>query len=55
MRYLTANEVATIYRRPLGTIYRLASQDQWRRCNRRRPTLYLAADVDASMTSRHTV
>lgn len=49
IRYLTASEVATLYRRPLGTIYRLASQDRWRRCDDRRPVLYNAADVDASM------
>lgn len=52
LRYLTATEVATLYRRPLGTIYRLASTDQWRRADHRRPTLYNAADVDASMHRR---
>lgn len=49
MRYLTASEAATLYRRPLGTIYRLASTDHWRRCDNQRPTLYDASDVDASM------
>lgn len=48
LRYLTATEVAAMYRRPLGTIYRLASTDCWRRCDGR-PTLYNAIDVDASM------
>lgn len=49
LRYLTATEVATLYRRPLGSVYRMASADRWRRADNRRPTLYNATDVDASM------
>ena len=47
MRYLTAAEIAVLYRRPIGTIYRLASQRKWRRTNDgRKPTLYAAEDVE---------
>lgn len=48
MRYLTVAEIAHLYRRPVGTIYRLASTHRWRRCTGR-PALYFADDVDASM------
>lgn len=45
-RYLTAAEIAVLYRRPIGTIYRLASQRRWRRvADGRRPALYAADDV----------
>lgn len=54
MRYLTVSEIAALYRRPVGTIYRLASQHRWRRCPGR-PALYHAVDVDASMSSRHRI
>lgn len=54
IRYLTAHEVATLYRRPVGTVYRLASAHRWRRCPGR-PALYSSADVDASMARHHTV
>lgn len=46
IRYLTAAEIAMLYRRPIGTIYRLASQYRWRRVSDgRRPVLYAADDV----------
>ena len=46
IRYLTAVEIAMLYRRPIGTIYRLASQYRWRRVSDgRRPVLYAADDV----------
>jgi hypothetical protein len=49
-RYVTATETAATWRRPLGTIYRLASVHAWTRtADNRKPTLYLAADVDATM------
>ena len=51
IRYYTAAEIRGIYRRPTGTIYRLASEDGWRRNDdRRRPTLYNGDDVEATMT-----
>lgn len=50
IRYLTAHEVAALYRRPVGTIYWLASRDRWRRADRRRPTLYASEDVEQSFT-----
>lgn len=50
IRYLSASEIATLYRRPKGTIKRLAHTDQWRRSeDGRRPVLYLADDVEATM------
>jgi len=53
IRYLTAAEVATLYRRPIGTVYRIASTDRWRRSgDGRKPTLYDATDVNASMARR---
>lgn len=51
LRYLTVAEIATLYRRPLGSIYRMASQHRWRRCPGR-PALYHCADVDASMLAK---
>lgn len=47
IRYLTAVEIAMLYRRPIGTIYRLASQYRWRRVSDgRRPVLYAVDDVE---------
>lgn len=52
-RYVTAAETASTWRLPLGTVHRLASTEGWRRsADGRRPVLYLAADVDATMTRR---
>jgi hypothetical protein len=60
-RYVTAAETASTWRKPLGTIYRLASVHAWTRSgDGQKPTLYLAADVDATMRAvsskppRHT-
>lgn len=53
IRYLTAAEIAAVYRRPLGTVYRLASVHRWRRTSdQRRPVLYAAADVEMTMRAR---
>lgn len=47
MNYLTAAEIAVLYRRPLGTVYRLASTEHWQRTSPRvRPVMYAADDVD---------
>lgn len=52
IRYLTAAEIAEIYRRPLGTIYRLAHIHRWRRStDKRRPVLYHVEDVESTMRS----
>lgn len=51
IRYLTASEIVALYRIPIGRVYRLASEHQWRRCDRRNPALYLAADVDKTFRS----
>lgn len=51
MRYLTAVEIATLYRRPIGTVYWLASEHRWRRI-KGRPVLYNAADVDDTLHTR---
>lgn len=50
LRWMTVSEIVTLYRRPVGTIHRLASTDRWRRCDNRRPALYLADDVDATFS-----
>lgn len=53
IRTMTATEVAAAYRLPLGTVWRLASVDQWRRSeDGRRPVLYDAGDVEATMGRR---
>lgn len=50
IHYYTALEVSIIYDRPVGTIWRLACVDQWRRStDERRPVLYQADDVEATM------
>lgn len=46
LRWMTVDEVVTLYRRPVGTVYRLASQNHWRRCDDKRPALYSALDVE---------
>lgn len=49
-RYLTVREIAKLWRRPAGTVRRLASLDKWRRTeDRKRPVLYLTADVEETM------
>ena len=50
IRYYTAAEIRDIWRRPIGTVYRLASEHRWRRVgDRARPVLYNADDVDTTM------
>jgi hypothetical protein len=50
IRYYTAAEVAHIWRRPVGTVHRLASELEWRRNeDRRRPKIYNGDDVEATM------
>lgn len=51
-RYVTAHETAATWRLPLGTVWWLASRDQWPRISEKRPVLYLAAAVDATMANR---
>jgi hypothetical protein len=55
IRTMTATEVAAAYRLPLGTVYRLASEDDWgRTLDGRRPVLYRAEDVEGTMTRRES-
>lgn len=50
IRSYTAAEIAHIWRKPIGTVYRLASENDWRRTpDRKRPRLYNANDVEATM------
>jgi hypothetical protein len=50
IRYYTAAEVAHIWRRPVGTVHRLASEQQWKRLpGRARPTCYDGDDVEKTM------
>lgn len=50
IRYYSAAEIALLWKRPRGTIKRLASTDRWRRTtDGRRPVLYRAEDVEATM------
>lgn len=52
IRYYTAEEISIIWRKPIGTIWRLASQHHWpRSTDNRRPVLYRADDVDATMAA----
>lgn len=50
VQWMTVEEIHTLYRRPVGTIYRLASVHQWRKADDRRPALYLADDVEAAFS-----
>lgn len=50
--YMTAIEISIHYRRPLGTVYRLASEKHWRRtADGLRPVRYDWRDVDLTMRS----
>lgn len=50
IRTFTAAEVSSVYRVPLGTVYRLASTEKWRRSDDGRwPVLYNGDDVEATM------
>lgn len=55
-RYMTAVEIAEEWKLPLGTVWRLASVDEWRRsADGRKPVLYLIDDVEATMDRRSGV
>lgn len=47
-------ELARIYRVPVGTIYRWASEDRWRRVRRGRAVRYHGADAQNSYDQRRT-
>lgn len=49
--YGTARDIARIYGVPLGTVYRWASEDRWRRTERR-PVRYHWDDVEKSREQR---
>lgn len=50
IRTFTAAEVSSVYRVPLGTVYRLASTEKWRKSvDGRWPVLYSGDDVEATM------
>ena len=49
IRYYTAAEIAAVYRRPIGTVYRLASTRGWKKIAGQ-PILYDADDVEKTMT-----
>jgi hypothetical protein len=50
--YYTAAEIALLYRRPLGTIYRLAATRHWQRSqDQKRPVLYRVNDVEKTFGS----
>jgi hypothetical protein len=44
-RWLTAADISRLWNAPVGTIYRLASEQQWRRKNRAGRTYYSEADA----------
>lgn len=50
-RWLTVSEIRTLYSRPMGTIYRLASVNRWRKLDNRKPALYRADDVEATFSA----
>ena len=49
--YLTAADIARIYRVPRGTVWRWAHEDGWRR-TRLRPVRYHMDDVHTTYTKR---
>jgi hypothetical protein len=54
IRTFTAAEVSSAYRVPLGTVYRLASTDGWRRSTDGKwPVLYNGFDVEVTMERWH--
>lgn len=55
-RTYTAHTIAAEWRLPLGTVYRLAHDHEWQRtADGRRPVLYMASDVEATMRQRQEV
>lgn len=51
-RWLTAGDVARLWSTPTGTVYRLASEQRWRRRTRAGRTYYAESDVHACFTRR---
>jgi len=51
----TPAELAQIYRVPIGTIYRWASEDGWRRVRRGRAVRYHGGDAQRSHDRRRTL
>ncbi|MEU2395007.1 hypothetical protein [Streptomyces sp. NPDC007369] len=50
--WLGANDIASLWQVPRGTVYRLASEHQWRRDSRAGRTYYHAQDVRRSLAHR---
>ncbi|MFI8520329.1 hypothetical protein ACIGEZ_21245 [Streptomyces sp. NPDC085481] len=51
-RWLTARDIADLWGAPTGTVYRLASEQRWRRRNRYGRTYYAESDVHGSFSRR---
>jgi hypothetical protein len=51
-RWLTAADIARLWKTPTGTIYRLASEQQWRRFTRGGRAFYAESDVHTCFTRR---
>ncbi|MEU8432011.1 hypothetical protein AB0F18_03725 [Streptomyces sp. NPDC029216] len=51
-RWLTAADIARLWHTPTGTVYRLASEQRWRRRNRAGRTYYNETDVRACFERR---
>ncbi|MET9608668.1 hypothetical protein ABZZ17_27040 [Streptomyces sp. NPDC006512] len=51
-RWLTAADIARLWHAPTGTVYRLASEERWRRRNRAGRTYYSETDVRACFSRR---
>ncbi|MEV7281114.1 hypothetical protein [Streptomyces sp. NPDC093111] len=51
-RWLTARDIADLWGAPTGTVYRLASEQRWRRRNRCGRTYYAESDVHGSFSGR---
>ncbi|MET8755722.1 hypothetical protein ACFXPI_31145 [Streptomyces sp. NPDC059104] len=51
-RWLTAGDIAQLWHTPTGTVYRLASEERWRRRNRAGRTYYSESDVRACFDRR---
>lgn len=52
--WLTASDISRLWGTPIGTVYRLASQQQWRRQSRSGRILYAEADVHDCFNRRAT-
>lgn len=51
-RWLTAADIARLWSTPTGTVYRLASEQGWRRVTRNGRTYYAESDVHGSFSRR---